>query len=249
MPSSRVRATKAREVLHRARAAGGRRRARPRRCRSPTASRRRRRSGRQGVVRALAVDLADRVDRRQVDDVEAHARRSPAAGRWRVGERAVRSATAADDRALRAREELVPGAVERPSAGRPRPRSRGDRVTSSRTGCSCRYACSDAANAGAMRAVSSSEVSRSAAAAASERRRGARRSASAATRSSSRAPSSRSLARSSAPWPASTFTSTAWCQVASGSLHASTRRSSGPRGRGRRSRASGRAPGRASPSG
>ena len=49
----------------------GWRRARPSSSRSPRVSRRRRARG-QGVVRALAVHLADRVDRREVDHVEAH---------------------------------------------------------------------------------------------------------------------------------------------------------------------------------
>ena len=96
-------------------------------------------------------------------------------------------------------------------------------VTSSRTGCSCRYRCRPAASAGAIRTVSSCEVSRRAAAAPVTRSRQSS-SASFATRSSSRAPSSRSFASSSAPWPASTFTSTACRQVASGSLQASTRK-------------------------
>ena len=43
-----------------------------------------------------------------------------------------------------------------------------------------------------------------------------------------RAPISRSLARSSAPWPASILTVTAWCQVAIGSLQASTVKLAGP---------------------
>jgi hypothetical protein len=63
-------------------------------------------------VRALAVDLADRVHGRQVDHVEAHVgdRRQPLGG---GGERAV-GGPVADHRALGAGEELVPGAVERP---------------------------------------------------------------------------------------------------------------------------------------
>ena len=63
----------------------------------------------QRVVRALAERVPDRMDRRQVDHVEAHR-----ADRWqplrggaeRAGSRRV------EGRALRAREELVPGAVE-----------------------------------------------------------------------------------------------------------------------------------------
>ena len=70
-----------------------------------------------------------------------------------------------------------------------------------------------------------------------------------ASRSNRRAPSSRSLARSSAPWPASIFVVTAWCQVASGSLHASTAKvhSAGAVGDDGR-RASGRCPARPGPS-
>ena len=76
-------------------------------------------SGGQRVVRALAVHLADRVDRRQVDHVEAHLGH---------GVEALRGGAevAADDLAglgvlggsLRAREELVPAAEERERAVR-----------------------------------------------------------------------------------------------------------------------------------
>ena len=68
----------------------------------------------QGVVAALAVDLADRVDRRQVDQVEAHRRdrRQPLGG---LGEGARDpGAVGADVGALGPREELVPRAEQRP---------------------------------------------------------------------------------------------------------------------------------------
>ena len=228
MPSSRVRATKARKSVHRAElrvdgvvpALGAADRPRGADLVGPDVGGVA--AGELRRVRTLAVHPADRVDRRQVDDVEAHARRSPAGGpaRWRTC------------RAWPCRRRPDP-----PTAGRTRTRSRtgavarstqtswsGVAVTSSRTGCSCRYRCRDAVKAGAMRAVSSSD---------GVAQRGGRGGEGVpvlvvgvlgATRSSSRAPSSRSLARSSAPWPASTFTSTAWCHVASGSLHASTRK-------------------------
>ena len=51
---------------------GGRRRGRPPGSRSPRARPTSSRAGGQGVVAALAEGGADRVDRRQVDDVEAH---------------------------------------------------------------------------------------------------------------------------------------------------------------------------------
>ena len=81
------------------------------------------RTRRQGVVRTLAVDLADRVDRRQVDHVEAHVG-DGGQSLLRVGERAVRR-DAADDRTLGTREELVPGAVEGPGSVDPHLVARG----------------------------------------------------------------------------------------------------------------------------
>ena len=74
------------------------------------------RGGVEGVVASLAVDAADRVDRRQVEDVEPHV--------GHCGEALGRGAeAAADDLAgrlvqagtLGAGEELVPGAVQRTS--------------------------------------------------------------------------------------------------------------------------------------
>ena len=198
------------------------------RCRSPTASRRRpatRRCARDCVVRALAVHLADRVDRRQVDDVEAHLgdRGQPlgcASAKVPCGRR-----SPADDRRPRTAGRTRTRSRTARAAGRPTPRSAASVVTSSRTGWSCRQLLQ------ARRSSAGRDPVRSApgwcrAAPRPRRRapRGARPAASAATRSNSRAPSSRSLARSSAPWPASILTSTAWCQVASGSLHASTRK-------------------------
>ena len=78
---------------------------RPRR--SDVAGRRRR-----GVVAALAVNLADRVDRRQVHDVEAHLR-DPRQRRGRGGEGAVHRIAVGVPAAGRARKHLVPG----PEAG------------------------------------------------------------------------------------------------------------------------------------
>ncbi len=69
---------------------------------------------REGVVRALAVDLADRMDGREVDDVESHVGHGLQTLR-RGGERPRRPGAAnfVVGRALGAGEELVPGAVQR----------------------------------------------------------------------------------------------------------------------------------------
>ena len=61
-------------------------------------------AGRQRVVRALARGAADRMDGRQVDDIEAHA-----PDRGEPVDAVVEGAVAAGDPALRAREHLVPG--------------------------------------------------------------------------------------------------------------------------------------------
>ena len=66
----------------------------------------------QRVVRALAVDRADRMDRRQVHHVEAH--RGDAVQRGRRGrERAVHRSAGLVDAAGRAREQLIPGPEQR----------------------------------------------------------------------------------------------------------------------------------------
>ena len=71
--------------------------------------------GGQRVVGALAVDLADRVDRRQVDHVEAHAGdRVEALGGRAQGPAGDLAGRGVDGGALGPREELVPAAVERP---------------------------------------------------------------------------------------------------------------------------------------
>ncbi|MCO5595375.1 hypothetical protein L7F22_049417 [Adiantum nelumboides] len=70
------------------------------------------RLGVDGVVAALAVHRADRVDRRQVDDVEAHLRDAVELLR-RGDERAVHGAAGLVAAAGGAGEELVPGAVQR----------------------------------------------------------------------------------------------------------------------------------------
>ena len=71
----------------------------------------------QGVVGALAVDLADRVDRRQVEDVEAHLGHPvEALGRRPEGAAGDLAGLRVARRALRAREELVPAAEERARA-------------------------------------------------------------------------------------------------------------------------------------
>ena len=70
--------------------------------------------GGEGVVGPLAVDLADRVDRREVDHVETHRGDSVEPLRCR-GERAADDPARLllDESALGAREELVPAAEER----------------------------------------------------------------------------------------------------------------------------------------
>ncbi len=77
------------------------------------------RPGVQGVVGPLAVDPPDRVDRRDVDDVEAHrgdGREPLHRGAEGAGPPAAVGVLAG---ALRAREQLVPGAVQRPLALHP----------------------------------------------------------------------------------------------------------------------------------
>ncbi len=64
---------------------------------------------RHAVVAALAVHLADRVDGRQVDDVEAHLR-DARQGLRRGGERAMHGVALAVGASGRSREHLVPGA-------------------------------------------------------------------------------------------------------------------------------------------
>ena len=68
--------------------------------------------GVERVVRALAVDLADRVDRRQVDDVEAHLGHGVQAVGRRAERAADRLAVGVEMGALAAREELVPAAEQ-----------------------------------------------------------------------------------------------------------------------------------------
>ncbi len=76
------------------------------------------RAGNEGVVRTLAVDLADRVDRGQVDHVEAHRRdRRQALSGGEEGPRARR----VEGRPLRAGEHLVPAPVQRPGPVDPDP--------------------------------------------------------------------------------------------------------------------------------
>ncbi len=70
--------------------------------------------GHEGVVGALAVDLADRVDRREVQHVEAHrGDRVEPLGRGAEAARDDLAGVAVDIGPLAAGEELVPGAVER----------------------------------------------------------------------------------------------------------------------------------------
>ena len=78
--------------------------------------------GGERVVGALAVDLADRVDRRQVDHVEAHRGHAlQPLGRGLEVAAGDLAGVRVAGRALGAREELVPAAVERPRRGRRTP--------------------------------------------------------------------------------------------------------------------------------
>jgi hypothetical protein len=93
-------------------------------------------AGLEGVVGALAVDPADRVHRREVDDVEAHVRdgRQPALRRVeRAAPPQARLRVAGG--ALGAREDLVPRAVQRPLAlDQPRVAAAGGDVVAQRPG-------------------------------------------------------------------------------------------------------------------
>ena len=165
------------------------------------------RLGGQRVVPALAVDPADRVDRRQVDHVEAH-RGDAGQPPGRGGEGAVPAACRpVDHRALGAGEELVPGGEERPLPVDPE-RVRGRRVTSSRTGCA--RAGRPARAPGDPYAQRQRRCRAAPRAAASP---AARRRARFAARSSSAAPLGQVVGQVLAPWPASIFLLTAWRQV------------------------------------
>ena len=65
------------------------------------------RTGGQAVVAALAVGAADRVDRQQVEHVEAHL-----AHIGQAGDHVVEGAVAVRRAALRARHQLIPGGIE-----------------------------------------------------------------------------------------------------------------------------------------
>ncbi len=156
-------------------------------------------AGHQRVVPALAVDLADRVDRRQVDHVEAELGdlRQPAG---RVLERAVPGRGAVRRRSPRPPSAGTARTRPRtaPSSGPPRPCSGASGSAARGPGAPSSSAVTSAVSAGPTRWARSRPVSRSASAAASStprRSAGTLRSA----RCISRAPSSRSLARSSGP--------------------------------------------------
>ena len=115
------------------------------------------------LLRPLRWVRADRVDRRQVEHVEARARARP---------RQLRLATPAQA-AQRAREELVPGARRGPARGRRPPRSDSERARSGRSGPRRRARPSPPATRAAAGAVRRpSPVARSASAAARSRPRG-----------------------------------------------------------------------------
>ena len=165
----------------------------------------------EGVVAALAVRDADRVDRRQVDDVEAHRGDAVEALRGGAERAALPGAVLEPPRALRAREELVPGADARTPAldedlvlgrvGRELAPA-ASAVNTSRTG----------ASTSARRSATDAPVSRSPAASAVSRRRVASgRDFSATARSMRRAPISYI---SSASTPASIFRAASCRQVA-----------------------------------
>ncbi len=165
------------------------------------------RLGDQRVVAALAVDLADRVDRRQVDDVEAHR----GDGRQPLGR--------GRERAVHRWADRVPAAIGRPpppTAGRTRTRPRtvaalrstqirygADRVTSSRTGYS--HSRSARSSAGDTRCERGPCRCRASAAAAASTRPARPAARSRAAGSAPRRPRRGRWRRSSRPWPASIF--------------------------------------------
>ena len=166
--------------------------------RSPTGCRGRRARPTSVLLRPLAVRAADGMDRRQVEDVEAHAGDVGEAIRD-VAERAVPAGLGR----RRAREALVPGAEGRAldldvdrqrlvERGRRR-RDRGGAPSPSRARARARPRCGSRASAGSRRAAPRAPPS------AMPRRRRSRVRAAART---SAAPSSSSLVTS---WPASTL--------------------------------------------
>ena len=183
----------------------------------PTSSR----PGHERVVAPLAVDPADRVDRRQVDHVEAHRgdRRAAAGRRWRrcraAPARRLRSTTAPSERGKNSyqAENSARWPVDPESAARRGGDQLADRVlpqqrrpgrapgrparpaSASRRAAPSAAACTSAGPVGRHRAGRAVEHAR-------------RRSA-------------RSLASSLAPWPASIFFVTALRQVRYGSANAS----------------------------
>ena len=160
--------------------------------------------GRQGVVRALAERGADRVDRRQVDDVEAHLARWPAAASPRSGRS--RTAERGGPRVDVAPSERGKNSYQAPNSARSRLRPAADtsgrRVTRSRSGCRREQRRGSAGPVGRLEphCRSSSRSRRQRADARQDRRRRSRRCRHVlAARSSSRAPSS---SISSTSWPA-----------------------------------------------
>ena len=183
----------------------------------------------QGVVGALAVDLADRVDRRQVDDVEAHVGDGvEPLGRGREGAAGDLAGLGVVGRALGAREELVPAAVERARAvGVHRERALDGDQVAQRVARRAPRSTSGTGSA-ASRAAAGRFLSRRGLDRAVERPRGAALPSGSAgtfvraTRSSSRSPS---VNISSTSISAAILISASCFQVPNGSDHASTRRS------------------------
>ena len=159
------------------------------------------RPGDQRVVAALAVDPADRVDRRQVEHVEAHRGDAPGSRSAAVAKVPclIGRRRPADHGALGAREELVPGGEQRPLAVDPDRVRRGSVVTSSRTGCS--QSSSARSSAGETRANSERSVVAQRGGRAADPRPARRPARSWRPGRARSAPSARSLARSSSALP------------------------------------------------
>ena len=187
--------------------------------------------GDQGVVAPLAVDPADRVDRRQVDHVEAHRRhlRQPLRGGGE-GARARRGVPGRRHRPLGAGEELVPGGEEGPGPVHPQRAgvADGDQLAAPGTPRAARPGPAPD-DPGGERQLARRAAPRRRRSPGPLRGRHHRQ----PPRSARAAPSARSFASSRAPCPAASFLVTASRQVRYGSSNASTAKLHSPTASGR----------------